>query len=120
LIVSTAIAAAMAVSASALPICAADQSDTASIQMACCKAMQADCPRTSASMACCKVVPRPQQQNVAKAPAPPISPRPEFAVSTSVALALAVRPISRTSRPPLALFAGISSPPRFAYSSLVI
>src|SRR5438067_13190992 len=59
----------VAVPATALLSCMADQSDTAMTQMACCKTAKPVCGTSSkGTMDCCKTGDHPHQQNVTKVP----------------------------------------------------
>lgn len=109
----------VAVPASAWVSCVADQSDAVMTQMACCKAAKPNCGTASkGTMECCKTGTHADQQNVGKvltvanplktavfSPASPLAPQPLLA---------------RESHEPRMLFAGTTSPPRFAFSALLI
>jgi hypothetical protein len=117
----TALAVGVAVPASALLSCMADSNATAMAQMACCKGAKPDCPQSSQALECCKSTGHPQQQNFVKA----LSAVNPLRVQSSVSIvagsaAIALSPALLYSRPPVALFAGTTSPPRLTFSLLQI
>ena len=111
----------VAVPASALLSCMADQSDSAMTQMACCKTAKPDCGTSSkGAMECCKTGDHPDQQNVTKGPTV-INPLKTLFVTAVPMQAEIVRPlIAQTADEPVMLFAGTTSPPHLAFSALLI
>ena len=121
LIAFAALGVSLSLPASALLSCLADQSDTAMAQMACCKSGKPDCGQSSGALQCCKTAERPQQQNLVKglSVVNPLRIQPSALVVTGVAqVALPLTLLQ--SPPPVVLFAGTTSPPRLAFSSLLI
>lgn len=111
----------VAVPASALLSCMADQHDTAMTQMACCKTAKPECGHASMSMQCCKSGDHPDQQNIAKAPSVVISLKAQLITSAVASLTLPALPAPfRPLRSPLPLFAGSTSPPHLVFSSFLI
>jgi hypothetical protein len=115
----TALILSVAVPASALAGCMADQRDSAMTQMACCKTAKPDCATSSeGTMACCKTGNHPDQQLVAKILT---VANPLKTIFLSPASTLVQQPLTpRRSPEPVMLFAGTTSPPRFAFSALLI
>jgi hypothetical protein len=111
----------VAVPASALLSCMADQNDTAMTQMACCKTAKPECGTPSkGTMECCKTGDHPDQQNVSKIPSV-ANPLKILVVSVAATLADTVHPlIVRRSHETVTLFAGTTSPPHLAFSALLI
>ena len=111
----------VAVPASALAGCIADQSSPAMAQMACCKTAKPDCVASSkGTMECCKTGDHPDQQNVMKVPSVN-NPLKVLFVPAVAAQAEILRPfITRTTDEPVPLFAGTTSPPHLAFSALLI
>jgi hypothetical protein len=109
----------VAVPASALLSCMADQSDSAMTQMACCKTAKPDCGTSSkGTMECCKTGDHPDQQSLTKVPT---ITNPLKTAFISVAVTLVQQPLMpRRPQEPMTLFAGTTSPPRFAFSALLI
>ena len=111
----------VAVPASALLSCMADQTDTAMTQMACCKTAKPDCGASSkGTMECCKTGDHPNQQNVTKVPSL-ANPLKTAFVSAAPVPADSVQPlIVRRTHETVTLFAGTTSPPHLAFSALLI
>jgi hypothetical protein len=111
----------VAVPASALLSCMADQSDSAMTQMACCKTARPECGTSSkGTMECCKTGDHPDQQNVTKVQTV-ANPLKILVVSLAATLVDAVQPlIVRRSHETVTLFAGTTSPPHLAFSALLI
>jgi hypothetical protein len=115
----TALVMSVAVPASALAGCMADSKDTITTQMACCKTAKLECRTASkGTMECCKTGHHPDQQNIAKVLT---DSNPLKFASVSPASTV-VQPPLLPARPtePVMLFAGTTSPPRLAFSALLI
>ena len=107
------------VPSSILLSCMANRSDSVATRMACCKTAKPDCKTASkGTMECCKTGSHPDQQNIAKVltVANPLKIAFAFPASTFVQQLL----VPRQSHEPVTLFAGTTSPPRFAFSALLI
>lgn len=115
-----ALAVSTAVPASALLSCVADQTVSVMTKMACCKAAKPNCGASSqGTMECCKTGTHSDQQNVAKVLTfanPLKTSLLIFPTSTLVLQPLLARP----QRERVMLCAGTTSPPRFAFSALLI
>jgi hypothetical protein len=123
LIAFIAVAVGFAVPASALLTCMGDQPNSAMAQMACCKSAKPECEHHSAQgLKCCKSGDHPEQQNIAKV-SPVTNP---FKIQTQAAgLVSTTDPTlpffaRQHSHPPVTLFAGTTSPPHLAFSTLLI
>ena len=116
-----ALAVCAAVPASALLSCMADSNATAMAQMACCKGAKPDCPQSSQARECCKSTDHPQQQNFVKAPSAVNPLRAQMAAMiVPNGGHLVVQPTPSPVHPTIVLFAGTTSPPHLAFSSLLI
>jgi hypothetical protein len=115
----TALVVSVALPASALASCMADRSDSAMTQMACCRKAKPDCGTASkGTMECCKAENHPEPQLVAKILT---VANPLKTIVLSPASTLVPQPLTpRRSPEPVMLFAGTTSPPRFAFSALLI
>ncbi len=125
---SALVAAAISISVpgAALAGCMAGPSDAPMAQMACCKNGHHECHKSGAAGDCCKTKHQQDQrslgqQNLAKASSlvkfSPAAGRIAVAVSPTT---IATDHSRAFSLPPIPLFAGTSSPPRFAFSVLLI
>jgi hypothetical protein len=115
----TALLLSVAVPASALAGCMADSKDTSTTQMACCKTAKPECRTASkGTMECCGTAKAPVQQIAAKilTGADPLKTADVSPAST--VLQQPLLPARRAER--VMLFAGTTSPPRLAFSSLLI
>ena len=114
----------ISVPGAALAGCMSGLSDEPTMQMACCKGGHHECHKSGSVVDCCKASGHehqqnvPDQQNIAKT----------FSITkisggTSVladVLQVTQHPLIARSLPWVPLFAGTSSPPRFAFSILLI
>ncbi|MBI3492314.1 MAG: hypothetical protein HY047_11120 [Acidobacteria bacterium] len=116
------IAAAISISVpgAALAGCMSGPVDAPMAQMACCKNGHHECAKTSDGQDCCKTKAPSDQQNLAKISAPTKSERPLQTVLAVFLPTIPTGPSFESSRPAFVLFAGTSSPPRIAFSVLLI
>jgi hypothetical protein len=118
-VVFVALMVSVAVPASALLSCMADQTASAMAKMACCKTAKPECGTASkGTMECCKAGTHSDQQTVAKelTVANPLKTAFLCDVSTPVPQPI----LARQPQAPVMLCAGTTSPPRFAFSALLI
>jgi hypothetical protein len=119
LVALIALVASVAVPASALLSCVADRNDAVMTQMACCKTAKPNCGTASkGTMECCKTGTHADEQNVAKVLTVANPLKTMFLSPASILVQLPR--LARQPHEPVMLFAGTTSPPRFAFSALLI
>lgn len=110
----------LALPAGLIAACAAGAADSPMAQMECCKHGQNDCGASVSAKACCETSDQADHQGLAKT-TPSFELIRKLPIATGLSIPVPVYSAAFDMHPPrVAMFAGTTSPPRLAFSVLLI